>query len=174
MSLDPSQIVGNMQKSFNVYLEDGLTGETVNFNEDPFDTGGLESWYAVRYVGYSTESTGMGDLIEEDTSQEGRLHVLECEVSAWCRDDPQRAELGEMVDKVMALCEVAAVTFYDFADPRNPVEIGDMWLRPQRGTFSPVWGGGGPVWKSSGDEHAEAGVVGFVLEMNLVAIAEVG
>ena len=87
MSLDPSQLINNIKRSFNHYLETDLTPATVNFVQDPFDTSEMTSWYAVRYVGYSSEPTGMGDLIDEDVDTEGRFHVLVSEVSAWRRGD---------------------------------------------------------------------------------------
>lgn len=169
MTLNPSQIINNMERSFNVYLQSALTEENINFNEDPYETAELESWYAVRYSDYSSESTGMGDLIEEGTDVEGRFHALKCEVSAWRRDDPQRTELGAMVDQVMSLCEVESVTFYDFADPENPVSIGTLRLKPGRGNFSPSWSGG----RSGGRTHLEANMVGFMLEVELIAVARI-
>jgi hypothetical protein len=176
MTLDPSQIINNMKRSFNVYVGNTLGEAEVNYDEDPFDTAGLASWYSVRYAGYSSESSGMGDLIDENSATKGRYHVLKCELSAWSRDDPQRAELGSMVDAIVALCEAPSVTFYDFADPENPVSIGKIYLRPGRGTFTPPWGGKerGSVLKSSGDVHSDARMVGFVMELDLVGIAEVG
>ena len=169
MTLNASQIINNMERSFNVYLEDALGEENINFNEDPYETGGLESWYAIRYSGYSSESTGMGDLIDEDTDVEGRFHTLNCEVSAWRRDDPQRTELGAMVDELMSLCEAVSITFYDFADPENPVSIGKIRIEPGRGSFTPSWGGG----KSGGETHLEANIVGFLLEVELIVVAQI-
>jgi hypothetical protein len=169
MTLNASQIINNMERSFNVYLEDALGEENINFNEDPYETGGLESWYAVRYSGYASESTGMGDLIDEDTDVKGRFHSLKCEVSAWRRDDPQRTELGAMVDELLSLCEAESVEFYDFADPEDPQLIGTMKVRPGRGSFTPSWGGG----KSGSGTHIEANMVGFVLEVELIAIAQI-
>jgi len=174
MSLDPTQITNNMKRSFNAYLAGEVAPSTVNYDEDPFDTSGLTSWYAVRYQGYSSEPTGMGDLIEEHVATKGRYHALKSEVSGWVRDDPQRSSLGEMVDKLVSLAEEPSITFYDFADIENPVQIGKIYLRPAGGSFSPTWGGGGNVSKSSAEVHAEGRMVGFVLEVELVAIAEVG
>ena len=139
MSLDPSQILNNMKRSFNVYLENGLSPTPVNYDEDPFDTSDLTSWVAVRYGGYSTEPTGMGDLIDEGTSERGRFHILKCEVSAWRREDPQRAGLGGLIDELVALCEAPSVPFHDYADPENPVDIGTIRLKPVRGSFTPRW-----------------------------------
>jgi hypothetical protein len=48
-----------------------------------------------------------------------------------------------------------------------------VYVRPIIGRFTPTWGGGGPVRKTSSDMHAEAGLVGFVLELELKTIAEV-
>ncbi len=174
MYLNPSQIINNIKRSFNAYLESVLAHTTINFDEDPFETGELTSWYAVRYVGYSSESSGMGDLIDEDTNAEGRFHVLKCELSAWCRDDSQRVSLGEMIDNLVAISEAPSVALYNYADPENPVEIGTIQLKPSRGVSTPPWSGSaGGVLKSSGDIHAEGRMVGFVLEMNLTVLAEV-
>ncbi len=174
MSLDPTRIINNMKRSFSAYLAGEVAPSTVNYDEDPFDTSGLTSWYAVRYRGCSTEPTGMGDLIEEHVATKGRYHVLNAEVSGWARDDSQRLHLGEMADKIVSLAEEPSITFYDYSDIENPVQIGKIYLRPAGGSFSPVWGGGGDVSKSNGEVHAEGRMVGFVLEVKLVAIAEVG
>ncbi len=61
MALDASQLINNMKRSFNVYIGNGLDPAVVNFDEDPFDTGGLTAWYSVRYTGFSTEPAGMGE-----------------------------------------------------------------------------------------------------------------
>lgn len=173
MPLDATQILNNLKRSFNAYLATALEGSSINFDEDPFETAGLESWYAVRYTGLRSESSGMGELIEEDESTEGRFHALNCEVSVWSRDDPQRATLGDMVDKLIVLVEEASISLYDYSDPENPVECGKIYIHPQTGSFTPKWAGGGPVLKSSSDKHAQGGITGFVLEIELITLAEV-
>ncbi len=166
-----------MKRSFNAFLSTELSGSTVNFDQDPYDTSGLDSWYSVRYSGYSTESTGMSELIDEDTEKKGRYHVLRTELSAWTRDDLQRAVLGGMVDKLVVIGETVTVLLYSYADPESPVEIGSMLIRPGKGTFTPIWGGGrsseGTVWKSSGDAHAEGRITGYVIDVEIVVVAEI-
>ena len=176
MALDPSQVVNNMKKSFNAYIAGGVTPVNVNFDEDPFGASGLDEWYAIRHRGLSSEPVGMGDLIEEDSLQQGRFHVLKCEVSAWHRDDPQRAGLGDMADTLVSLCEAARVTLYDFADPDEPVNIGTMKMRSGNGSFTPVYGGGkasGLVSGSDSEMYAEGRIAGYVMEVELVAVAEI-
>jgi hypothetical protein len=177
MSLDPSQIINNIKRSFNALLSTELSGSTINFDQDPFDTSDLGSWYSVRYSGYSTESTGMSELIDEDTEKQGRYHVLRTEISAWTRDDQQRVVLGGMVDKLVVVSETVTVPLYSYAVPESPVEIGSMLIRPGKGSFTPTWGGGrssgGAVWKSSGDEHAEGRITGYVIDVEIVVVAEI-
>ena len=168
-----TEILNNIKKSFNAWLAGELEGETINFDKDPFRTDGLESWYAVRYSGYSSESTGMSDLISESGTQKGIYRILDAEVSAWSRDDEQRATLGEMADKIMELCEEASITLYDFEDPENPVEAGSIYLSAKKGVFSPKWSGGSGVWKTDSDAHERMRVVGFVLEVEMRVLAEV-
>ncbi|MFH1676415.1 MAG: hypothetical protein ABIC40_05250 [bacterium] len=168
-----TQILNNIKKSFNAWLAEELEGETINFDGDPFRTDDLEAWYAVRYAGYSSESTGMDDIIAETGTQKGMYRILDAEVSAWCRDDKQRASLGEMTDKLMELCEEVSITLYDFEDPENPEETGLIYLRAKKGVFSPRWSGGSRVLKTDSDAHERMRVVGFVLEVELRVLAEV-
>ncbi|MCK4721069.1 hypothetical protein KAU08_10435 [bacterium] len=173
MALNASQIINNLKRSFNVYLETSLPGATVNFDEDPFETDGLDAWYAVRYSGYSSEPVGMGEFID-DTGTKGRLHRLGCEVSAWSCGDSQRENLGDMIDLIMDCCEAGLVPFDDFADPQDPVNIGDMRIIVGVGSMTPLWGGSkGPVLKSSSDIHAGKRLAGFVLEIELEVISEI-
>jgi len=174
MTLNASQIINNLKKSLNVHIATVLAGETVNYDEDPFDSSELTSWYAVRYTGYESEPVGIGDLIDDTTDKKGRRHVLKAELSAWSRDDEQRVELGAMVDLIITIAEAGSVTLYDFADPENPVSIGNIRIEPGNGTFSPIWGGAsGKVLKSSGEMHAEHRLKGYVQEITLTTIAEV-
>jgi hypothetical protein len=173
MALDPTQVVNNVKRSFNAYVSAGLGPATINFDQDPFEADGLESWYSVRYTSYSTEPSGMGEMIEDDESTKGRFHVVGCEVSAWRRDDPQRAELGGMADELIALCEEPSITLYDYADPENPQECGKVYLRPRLGTFTPIWSGAKPIWKADSERHERGRIVGFVLELELITLAEV-
>ena len=161
MSLNASQLINNLKKSFNRYVANELSGDTVNYDLDPFDTTGLSSWYSVRYTEFQTEP-------------QGRIHVVGAELSAWCRHDEQRAELGDMLDKVMAIAETASITLYDFADPENPVSIGKVMIKTAGGAFTPVWSGSmGGVLKSSGDIHADHRLKGYVQKITLTTIAEV-
>ena len=171
MALDASQIINNMKKSFNTYIESSMSGATINFDEDPFDTDGLESWYAVRYTGFSSEPVGMGEVVDGNGAN-GRLHILNGEVSAWSCNDSQRAILGGMIDAIVALMEAGMITFYDYADPEDPVEIGKMRVKPGKGAMTPGFRGGKYVWKSSRDIHAEKRMSGYVLEVELTVIAE--
>jgi hypothetical protein len=173
MTLNASQIVNNIKRSFNRYVGNTVSPAAVNYDEDPFDISGLSAWFAVRYTGYSSEPTGMGDEVEENTEAVGRFRLVNCEVSAWHRDDPQRTALGAMADILVAMCETPSIVLYDYTNPQNPVECGTVYVRPIIGRFTPTWGGGGPVRKTSSDMHAEAGLVGFVLELELKTIAEV-
>ena len=173
MSLNPSQVVNNIKRSFNAYIADAVAPADVNFDQDPFDTESISSWYAVRYTGYSPEPTGMGDLIEDSSETRGKIHAVKCEVSAWCKNDSQRGALGSMADILMSSCEAASITLYDYADPEDPVASGTIGLYPSRGTFTPVWGGAGSVWKTSSDAQSGAGIVGFVMELELKTITEV-
>jgi hypothetical protein len=173
MTLNPSQIINNIKRSFNNYISTAVAPATVNFDQDPFDTASLSSWYAIRYSGISTEPTGMGDLIDESGTGRGRIHVVDCELSAWSGNDPQRASLGSMIDILIAACEAPSITLYDFSDPDNPDECGALALHPTHGTLTPTWGSGRAVWKTSRDAQIGAGVVGFVLELKLTTIAEV-
>lgn len=172
MALDPSQLINNMKRSFNAHVENALTGATVNFDEDPFDTDGLDTWYAVRYAGYSSEPVGMGEVVD-DSGTEGRLHVLGCEISAWSRSDSQRYDLGAMIDEIVNISEIGMITFYNFADPEDPVDIGKIRLKAGKGSMTPGWKGSENVWKSARDVHAEKRLVGYVLEMELAVIAEI-
>jgi len=174
MSLNASQLINNLKKSFNRYVANELSGDTVNYDLDPFDTTGLSSWYSVRYTEFQTEPVGIGDFIDVETNRQGRIHVVGAELSAWCRHDEQRAELGDMLDKVMAIAETASITLYDFADPENPVSIGKVMIKTAGGAFTPVWSGSmGGVLKSSGDIHADHRLKGYVQKITLTTIAEV-
>jgi hypothetical protein len=172
MTLNPTQEVNNIKRSFNRYIADAVSPATVNYDQDPFQTTDLDSWYSIRYTGQTTEPTGMGDLIGEEDESKGRFRVVNCELSAWCRNDPQRAALGPMADMIVVLCEAASITLYDFADPENPMACGTIYLRPLRGKFAPVWGGGGPMQKGSSDLYTELRLAGFVLEVDLLTISE--
>ena len=173
MTLNSTQVLNNLKKTFNAYVAAQLSGSTVNFDDDTFDTAGLDDWYAVRYTGQASESSGMGESIEAETSTEGRFHVVGCELSAWHRADPQRTSLGDMADKLVVITEAGSISLYDYADPENPVECGTLYFRPLKGTFTPKWGGGGRVTKSSSDSHTELDLVGFIVEMELITLAEV-
>ena len=174
MALDATQVVSNVKRSFNRHIADSVEPASVNFDEDPFDTDDLTSWFSVRYTGYRSEPAGMGDSIDEQTDAKGRIHRIGVEVGAWCRDDPQRLVLGDMADKILSACSQAAIALYDFTDPENPVEIGTLYLQSKEGKFTPTWSSGGVIRKSSSDAHLQARMVGYVLELDLVTIAEVG
>lgn len=172
MALDASQIINNMKKSFNVYVENSMPGATVNFDEDPFDTDGLESWFAVRYTGYSSESVGMGEIVDSNGTT-GRLHLLNGEISAWTNDDIQRANLGGMIDEIVSHVETGMISFYDFSDPEEPVLIGKMRMKAGKGAMTPGWSGNRYVWKSARDVHLEKRIAGYILEVELAVIAEI-
>jgi len=174
MPLNPSQIINNLKKSFNGFLATELSGENINFDQDPFETGGLTSWFSVRYMFYRSEPVGVGDYIDDDTDTKGRFHILKCELSAWSRDDEQRVDLGDMADMVMEIAEAESITLYDYDDPEDPESVGKIKIQPGDGNFSPVWGGAsGGVLKSSGDMHADLRLKGYVQEITLSTIAEV-
>jgi len=173
MTLDASQMVNNMKRSFNKYMAEGLAPAVVNFDEGDFDASGLAIWYTIRYRKLRSESAGMGDLIEEDSLQQGRLHILGCGISAWSRNDLQKYGLGGMADKVIALAEAVSVTLYDFDDPEIPVDIGEMKIRPGDGVFTPVGGGEAPVSSSESEVYSEEGIAGFVFELELVTVAKI-
>jgi hypothetical protein len=172
MALDASQIINNMKKSFNTYIENSMSGATINFDEDPFDTDGLESWYAVRYTGFSSEPVGMGEVADGNGAK-GRLHVLNGEVSAWSCNDSQRANLGGMIDVIVALMEAGMITYNDYDNPEDPEEIGKMRVKAGKGAMTPGFRGGKYVWKSARDIHAEKRMSGYVLEVELAVIAEI-
>jgi hypothetical protein len=172
MAPNASQIINNMKRSFNAHLGTALEETAINFDQDTFDTVGLDSWYAIRYTGYSSEPTGMGDIIDSSGSV-GRFHVLQCELSGWAREDSQRLTLGGVVDGIIAICETASIPLYDFSDPDDPDEIGDMRLVPSDGKFSPSWGSAGGLGKSSADLQSDMRIVGFTMEFRLTAEAEV-
>jgi len=170
MSLNSSQVVNNMKRSFNRYIGEKLGDAAVNYDVGSFNTERLTEWYAVRYTNFCSESVGMGDSIDEGGTR-GRFHVLECELSAWCRGD--RAALGEMADMLTSSCEIPSIPLYDFADPENPVACGKIYLRLKDGKFVPSWGPHSQVLKSSSDIYLRAGIVGFILNIELITIAEV-
>jgi hypothetical protein len=172
MALDASQIINNMKKSFNTYIENSMSGATINFDEDPFETDGLESWYAVRYTGFSSEPVAMGEIVDENGTK-GRLHRLNSEVSAWSSNDSQRANLGGMIDAVVALMEAGMIAFYDYDDPEDPDEIGKMRVKSGKAAMTPGWSGNKYVWKSARDIHAEKRIAGYVLEVEIQVIAEI-
>jgi hypothetical protein len=172
--MNPTQVINNIKRSFNAYAEEALapSNAAVNFDLDPFDTSGLTEWFAIRYTGCSSESSGMGDLVTEDSEVKGRIHRVSCEISAWRRADPQRSGLGDMADMLISLCEIPSITLYDYTDPENPVECGTMSIQPRKGRFTPSWSGGAPVYKSSSDLYSDLETAGFILEFDLITITE--
>ena len=170
--MNSTQLINNIKRSFNSYASDALSPAAVNFDIDPFDTSGLTEWYAIRYTGYLSESSGMGDLVDEDSEDKGRVHRVSCEISAWRRADPQRSGLGDMADKLISLCEIPSISIYDYTDPEDPVECGTMSVQPRKGRFTPSWSGGGPVLKSASDLYLDLETAGFILEFELITITE--
>lgn len=173
MTLNASQILNNLKRSFNAFVATQLEAAEVNFDDDSFETSGTDAWYAIRYTDLRSESTGMGDLIDPDNPDQGRFHIAACEISAWHREDPQRVSLGGMVDKLIVISETESFQLFDYSDPENPVEAGTVYIRAKKGAFTPRWGGGGPVLKTSSDAHAAGEMVGFVVELDLITLAEV-
>ena len=57
---------------------------------------------------------------------------------------------------------------------KDPVDSGVIYLQPKKGKFVPSWGSGGPVYKAFNDALIDAGIVGFIMELDLLTIAEVG
>ncbi len=178
MPLDASQVINNIKRSYNSFVASKVGEANVNYDDSSFDTSEMVSWYSIRYAGYSSEPTGMGDFIEENTNQEGRLHILQVELGAWCRNDPQRIALGDMIDIMIDLSETSSVTFYDYSDLEIPSSDGTFKQRPKVGGLTPSWGGrggsGSKVPKSDGHTHTGSDMVGFVMLCELRLVAEVG
>jgi len=162
MTLTPSQVINNIKRSFNAYLAAGLTGSTINFDGNSFNTSGLDSWYSVRYLEIASDPAGMGDVIGTDGST-GNIHSVKAEVGAWHRDDPQGVSSGDMIDKIVDLLEESQVTFYDWSDPEDPVESGELALYAGSGSFIPF---------GSDMNLRDANVRGFLIEVELKIVAE--
>lgn len=170
--IHPTRIVNNLKRSFNRHLENAVKPSKVNYDDESFDTSALLSWYSIRYMELETESPGMGDLIDESKGTRGRIHRLNLEMGAWTRNDPQRIELGLMVDRILSICGARSIPMYDFADPENPEECGTILIIPRKGLFSPAWTGGGGILRTSSNAHAASGITGFVMKIELKTLAE--
>jgi hypothetical protein len=171
MTLTQTRLIDTVKKSFNQYIDSATGSEPVNFDDEAFDTDGLDSWYAIRYAGMKTESPGMGGIVGESTTKHGLINVVNVEIGAWTKDDPQKIELGPMIDTILSNCEVPSITLYDYTDPEHPVSVGKAYLRPKSRKFAPSLGG--HMKTRSSDTLAQSNLTGFVMELDLLVIAEV-
>jgi hypothetical protein len=172
MPLDPSQLINNIKKSFNVHVVAVIDGATINFDDDSFNTTGLESWYSIRYSDLNSSSPGMGDIIDSDGSR-GLAHSLKGEIGAWIRGDPQHVGLGAMIDNIVSICEQGSFDFLDFTDPENPEEIGIIKIKPGRGSFVPSRVRANAIGGGNEEPRDEGDINGFKLEFELSVISEV-
>lgn len=165
MTSNATQVLNNIKRSFNKFLGKTLEGSTVNFDEDTFVTEGLDSWYVVRYGGCISNGTGMGNLVEESALDRGFYHTINAEIAAYHSNDPQKYDLGAMVDELLLLAETPSIPLYDFTDLEDPDESGTIYISPGKGTFAPAWSGGGK--NGSAEEYRRREIVGFILDIRL-------
>jgi hypothetical protein len=138
MSISASQKINEIKRSFHKYLADNLDGVSIDFDYADFTPTDDSAFLVVRYRRSNFESCGIGGVVSGDQGNlRGRWHRLEAFLAVYKRDDPQKADAGDLFADVSDLLKAGDIPLYDFTDPQDPIEKGKIY-------FDPLPAGSGP------------------------------
>lgn len=138
MPLTTSQKLNEIKRSFHKYLEDNLPEVEIDFDDRDFSPPGDAAFLVIRYPRAYHEDCGIGCVVTGDSPNlRGRWHRIEVDISAYKRDDPQKAGAFDLHDKAADLMKAGDIPLYDFTDPENPQAVGKIYIDPLPGDTGP-------------------------------------
>ncbi len=129
MPLTTSQKINELKRSFHKYIADNLTGVSIDFDDAAYTPPADESFLVIRYHRIEYDECGIGGVITGDEQNvRGRWRRIFASLAVYKRNDPQKADAGNLYDSVAALLTTTTIPLYDFSNPENPVESGMIYL----------------------------------------------
>jgi len=173
MALTTSQKINEIKRSFNKYIDDNLIDIAVDFDDANFTPPEDEAFVVIRYRRSFHENCGIGGVVSGDQANiRWRWHRVDVSIAIYKRDDPQKADVGDLHDVISDLLNVGDIPLYDFTDPQDPSEDGGVYidLLPSNTGPSPV---GGRLYDNlMSRELADAGFAWMGLGVRLSVLEE--
>ena len=173
MTLTTSQKINEIKRSFNKYIDDSLVDVAVDFDDANFTPPADEAFVVIRYRRSFHENCGIGGVVSGDHDNlRGRWNRVDVSIAVYKRDDPQKADVGDLHDVISDLLKAGDIPLYDFTDPENPFEDGRIYFDPLPAGAGPSPAGGRLYDNLMSRELAEAGFAWMGLGVRLSVLEE--
>lgn len=173
MALTTSQKINEIKRSFNKYIDDNLADVAVDFDDANFTPPEDEAFVVIRYRRSFHENCGIGGVVSGGQGNlRGRWHRVDVSIAIYKRDDPQKADVGELHDDVSDLLKAGDIPLYDFTDPEDPSEDGRIYFDPLPAGTGPSPAEGRLYDSLMSRDLAEAGFAWMGLGIRLSVLEE--